>query len=284
VTPVLATVGDLVEDVAVRLAGPIAVATDTDALIERRRGGSAANVAAAAARITGGSRLLAQVGDDALGDRLLAELADEGVDTGFVRRRGRTGSIVVLVDSTGERSFLTDAGDGRALDGAQESWLDGIDVLHVPLYSFVGGAIASTVSTLVRWAHRRSIAVSIDLSSGAVIDALGAEETRALVDQSQPAVVFANADEATRLGIDGALGSALTVVKRGGQPVIVHRPGLAPIEVAAQEIGDVADTTGAGDAFAAGFLSYRAWRDDPAGACRAGHAAAAALLRKRNAS
>ena len=68
----------------------------------------------------------------------LAELGDEGVDVDAVRRRGRTGSIVVLVDSQGERSFLTDPGDARALDEPQQAWLDGVDVLHVPLYSFVG--------------------------------------------------------------------------------------------------------------------------------------------------
>ena len=277
----LATVGDLVEDVVVRLGGPIHVASDTGAVIERRRGGSAANVAAVAARISGAARFLGQVGDDALGDRLLAQLGDEGVDVDAVRRRGRTGSIVVLVDSRGERSFLTDPGDGRALEGAEEAWLDDIDVLHVPLYSFTGGPIAATAAMLVRWAHWRSIAVSIDLSSSAVIDELGVDATRSLVEQSLPDVVFANADEAAAFGLDGPIASALTIVKRGGVSVVVHQPGAAPAEVPAHDIADVVDTTGAGDAFAAGFLTHRAWRSEPAEACRAGHAAAAALLRAR---
>jgi sugar/nucleoside kinase (ribokinase family) len=113
---VLATVGDLVDDIVVRLGGPIHVATDTDAVIERRHGGSAANVAVTAARITGGSRFLGQVGHDARGVMLLTELAAEGVDVSAVRRAGRTGSIVVLVDAGGERSFLTDPGSARDLD------------------------------------------------------------------------------------------------------------------------------------------------------------------------
>jgi sugar/nucleoside kinase (ribokinase family) len=279
----LATVGDLVEDVVVRLGGPIHVASDTEAVIERRRGGSAANVAAVAARISGAARFLGQVGDDPLGDRLLAELGDEGVDVSVVRRRGRTGSIVVLVDSRGERSFLTDPGDARALDDAEEAWLDDVDVLHLPLYSFVGGLIAATASTLVRWAHWRSVAVSIDLSSSAVIGALGVDAIRSLVEQSRPDVVFANADEAAALDIDGPVASALTIVKRGGVSVVVHQPGKTGVEVSAQDIGHVVDTTGAGDAFAAGFLTHGAWRSDPAEASRAGHAAAAALLRARTA-
>ena len=168
----LATVGDLVDDIVVRLGGPINVASDTDAVIERRRGGSAANVAVVAARISGSSRFLGQVGDDPAGSALLEELAAEGVDVSDVRRHGRTGSIIVLVDSRGERSFLTDPGAARVARAIRSR--DGstrVDVLHVPLYSLAGGPIAATAATLIEWAHARSIAVSIDLSSLAVIEA-----------------------------------------------------------------------------------------------------------------
>ena len=44
-TAVLAAVGDLVDDIVVRLAGPVNAASDTDAVVTRRLGGSAANVA-----------------------------------------------------------------------------------------------------------------------------------------------------------------------------------------------------------------------------------------------
>jgi sugar/nucleoside kinase (ribokinase family) len=280
-TPVLATVGDLVDDIVVRLGGPIHVASDTDAVIQRRRGGSAANVAAAAARISGRSRFLGQVGDDARGASLLNELADEGVDVSVVHARGRTGAIVVLVDEAGERTFLTDPGSARDLDEPAREWLDDIDVLHVPLYSLAHGEIATTSRTLIEWAHSRNVAVSLDLSSVAVIDALGVDRTRSLVEQSRPHVVFANADEAASLGIDGPVASAPTVVKRGGVSAVVHQPGMTAVEVPAHNVGHFVDTTGAGDAFAAGFLSHPAWPTQPAQACEAGHAAAAALLRGR---
>jgi sugar/nucleoside kinase (ribokinase family) len=281
-TFVLATVGDLVDDIVVRMGGPIQFASDTDAVIERRRGGSAANVAAVAARISGGSRFLGQVGDDALGDRLLAELVEDGVDVGCVRRRGRSGSIVVLVDSSGERTFLTDPGGSRTLDVAEEDWLDGIDVLHVPLYSLTGGAIATTVEKLVRWAHWRSIAVSIDLSSVSVIESLGVHEVHRVLAELSPDVVFANADEARAMNVDSAIGGAITIVKRGAGVATVFRGWADPVEVPATAVEDVGDTTGAGDAFAAGFLTYRGWRDDPESACREGHRAAAVLLSARN--
>ena len=91
-----------------RLDGPVNVASDTHAHISRRRGGSAANVAARAAALGNRSRFLGQVGTDAIGTALLAELADDGVDISVVRRNGSTGTIVALVDHLGERSMLTD--------------------------------------------------------------------------------------------------------------------------------------------------------------------------------
>jgi sugar/nucleoside kinase (ribokinase family) len=61
----------------------------------------------------------------------------------------------------------------------------------------------------------------------------------------------------------------------------VFVPAGEAIDVPAIGIDDPVDTTGAGDAFAAGVLSHRGWVDDPAGACAAGHRAAASLLRAR---
>ena len=116
-----------------------------------------------------------------------------------------------------------------------------------------------------------------------MIDELGVDATTIARRAIAPDVVFANADEASALGLDGPVASALTIVKRGGVSAVVYQPGAAPAEVPAHDIADVVDTTGAGDAFAAGFLTHRAWRSDPAEACRAGHAAAAALLRARTA-
>jgi sugar/nucleoside kinase (ribokinase family) len=278
---VLAAIGDVVDDIVVHVGGPIRVATDTPSSIARRRGGSAANVAAAAARLVGRARFLGQVGDDGTADLVLAELVADGVDVSFVRRAGRTGSIVVLVDEQGERSFLTDAGSARALDDPDPAWLDGVDVLHVPVYSLVDEPIASTAITTVGWAHARGIAVSIDASSVAVLEAYGVEPMLLLLAELRPTVVFANGDEAELLGIAGPLGDAVTYVKCGARDATVHVPGVGHRSVPAFDIGSVADTTGAGDAFAAGVLIDPIWRTDPVAACVAGHRSAAALLSSR---
>lgn len=277
----LASVGDLVDDIIVRLGAPMVIAADTTATIDRRRGGSAANVVAAAARLGHPSRFLGQVGDDAVGRVLVESLANAGVGVEYVRREGRTGTIVVLVDDVGERTMLTDRRACVGLSSPEADWLRGVDALHVPFYSFTGSPLRETTQTLISWSHDRGIAVSIDVSSTSLLDRLGREAARDFLAELAPTVVFANADEAVTLGIDGPLGDAITVVKQGPDPVIVHRPGNDSAEVPAQVLDHTNDTTGAGDVFAAGFLSTDGWRDDPVPACEAGHRAAAAMLAGR---
>jgi sugar/nucleoside kinase (ribokinase family) len=278
---VLACLGDLVEDIIVRLAGPVNVASDTHAQISGRRGGSAANVAVRAARLGHPARFLGQVGADAIGTALLAELDADGVDTTMARRGGSTGTIVALVDHHGERTMLTDRGSCLDLDEPDPSWLDGVGVVHVPFYSLATGPIAVTAATVIAWANERGIAVSIDLSSTAVLTEIGIDEVLRRLDRAAPAVVLANADEAVALGIDGPVVGALTVIKRGPSPALIHRPDGTVFEVDAIAVPGVNDTTGAGDAFAAGFLTTPGWADDPRTACESGHRAAAELLRQR---
>lgn len=277
----LASLGDLVEDVIVRLDGPVNVASDTHAIISHRRGGSAANVVARAAALGHPARFLGQVGTDAIGTALIADLVDDGVDASLVRRRGSTGTIVALVDHLGERSMLTDRGACLDLDDPDPSWLDGVSTLHVPFYSLATGPIAATASTVIDWAHERNVAVSIDVSSTAILFEVGIGEVVRLLTEAAPTLVLANDDEAAALQIDGPMVGAHTVVKRGPRSALVHQVDGSVTAVDAIAVPWVTDTTGAGDAFAAGFLAHDGWAADPVAACTAGHHAAAGLLRSR---
>ena len=159
----IGVIGDLVDDVVVRLGGPMNVASDTTSVIRRRRGGSGANVAAAVVLAGGASRFIGQVGDDQAGHALVATLRQSGVDT-FVRTSGRTGTVVVLLAENGERTMLTDRGACAELTDPDPSWLDGLAALHVPLYSRITDPRATTAATLVGWAHDRGLFVSVDAS------------------------------------------------------------------------------------------------------------------------
>lgn len=276
----LATLGDLVEDVIVRVDGPVNVAADTPASISHRRGGSAANTAVAATGEGAVARFLGQVGTDAIGGALLEEMARSGVDVSCVRRAGSTGTIVALVDPHGERSMLTDRRTCTDLADPDPAWLDGVEVLHVPFYSLAVGAIAGTARTVIGWAHERAIAVSIDLSSTSVMEQFGLDAVRRSMLELAPAIVFANRDETAALDPRSTPDGTLLVEKRGPDAAILHRPPATAVEVPAITVGDVDDTTGAGDAFAAGFLTAH-WRNDPVRACESGHRAAARLLTSR---
>ncbi len=270
--PVLCSLGDLVEDVVVRLREPVALATDTACTVERRRGGSAANVAAFAATSGAPARFIGQVGADRLGDALVADLAAAGVDV-RVRRRGRTGTVVVLVDPDGERTMLSDRGASTGLDRVPVAWLADVTILHVPAYSLAVEPIATAARDAVATVRSWGGLVSVDASSVRLIEAMGVGACRTMLEAIRPDVLFANADEAAVLGVqpDPLHGIGTVVVKRGPRPTLVQVGGGRPAEVPVPRVGPVDDTTGAGDAFAAGYLCAVAAGAAPLEAAAAGN-------------
>ncbi|MGW2546449.1 carbohydrate kinase family protein, partial [Kitasatospora sp. NPDC001574] len=185
----LGVLGDLVEDVVVWVDGPLRHGTDSDAQVFRRRGGSAANVAAFAAGQCP-TRFLGCVGDDPAGHGLVAELTGHGVDV-RVARRGRTGSIVVLIDDAGERTMLPDRGAATLLEGVPDAWLDGLTHLHVPAYSFDGEPVGSTAVEALRRVRAAGGTSSLDASSTGMLDRFGRERFLALAADLAPTLLFA---------------------------------------------------------------------------------------------
>jgi len=278
---VIATLGDLLEDVVVWPSGPMRTGTDTPATIHRRRGGSAANVAAAVAHLGQPVRFIGSVGDDEIGTRLVAELAGRGVDVKAKRVKGAsTGAIVVGVDPDGERSFFTDRGASTALERVKRSWLDGVTALHVPAYSFTVEPLASATIDAVWRVRAAGGEISIDTSSSGALRDMGTERFLELMADLEPDVVLANREEAALLGFDGAgcKGAGLTIVRSGSEPTVVVTESGKVEEIGVPPVEVVVDTTGAGDAFAAGWLVARAADAEVSEAVRRGHAVAARVL------
>ncbi len=287
----LCVIGDLVEDIVVWLPESLNYGADTPARIVRTRGGSASNVAVFAAtaarqqsRTDAGARLIAQVGNDRLGDQLVGALHDAGVDPCVVRG-GRTGSIVVIVSPDGERTMITDRAASTQLQHAPENWLKNVSLLHVPSYSLFSEPLATATRACISTAHEKNIPVSIDASSASLIKEFGVDKFRDLVRQLQPKVFFCNTDEADVMNlITQPLDLDIVVIKAGARPTtLIENKVVKTIEV--EPVGEIIDTTGAGDAFAAGFLTKYGENSSDTYICvLTGHQLAARVLRSPGAT
>ncbi len=279
---VLCCLGDLVEDIAVHRPSGLARGADTDVEIHRRQGGSAANVAVAAATSGIPVRFIGSVGEDAVGAVLAADLERAGVEV-CLQRRGRTGTIVVLIEPDGDRTMLRDRGAAADLDHLPPPGLTGVTWLHVPAYSLVEGPVAVVASDALRQARDASIPTSLDASSSSIIEGVGADVFRRILADIAPDVVFCNQAEADLLGIgeDAVAGASLTVLKRGSDPAFAITDTGERFIAPARTLGEVSDTTGAGDAFAAGFIGARMHGNSIMACLEAGHGCAADLIVSR---
>jgi sugar/nucleoside kinase (ribokinase family) len=272
---VLCVIGDLVEDVVVHPDGVPAAGTDTPSTVRRTRGGSAANVAAAAVVAGCPTRFVGRVGDDATGAALVAGLTAAGVDA-RVQRAGRTGCVVIIVAPDGERTMLPDRGAAADLGPVDPAWLNGVRWLHVPAYSLVAEPIASSTVAAVQQARAAGAGLSLDVSSVGTVTAFGRDRFVARARELRPDVVLATGEEAALLD---PWRPTLLVVKHGADPVVL-RPADGPgTSVPVPPLDGVVDTTGAGDAFAGGYLAATLAGAPPADAVAAGTALAQRTLR-----
>jgi sugar/nucleoside kinase (ribokinase family) len=283
---VLCTIGDLVEDVVVWLTTELNIGSDTESVIRRTRGGSAANVSMFAALTGTPSRFIGQVGHDRLGSHLCEVLRDSGVDVQVISD-GRTGSIVVLVQPNGQRSFLTDRGVASHLAHFDATLMNGVSILHVPTYSLTDEPLASTCVQYIASARATGALISIDASSSSVLNQYGTDRYRALIESIKPEVFMCNEDEAAVLGLGAnqpMTGAVLTVIKQGPLPVIAVQHNGTTNEVAVTPVANIVDTTGAGDAFAAGFLPHYTQTKNATDAVAHGHTLASRVLQSPGAT
>ena len=240
--------GDVTLDVVVRPSGPLAPGGDTAAEIQVGPGGQAANVAAWAAFLGARARLIAKRGADDAGALVTAQLAARGVEI-LGPTEGRNGVICSLVGDDGERTLASDRGVSPELRGdeLQPAWLAGCDHLAVSGYALLREPARSAAASAVRHARGHGAAVSVDLAPGNAIRDAGAEGVAHALRGLAPDAVFATEDELQQIG--GRFSGPSWIVKRGARGC-----SFAGEERASLPVERVVDTTGAGDALAAGWI------------------------------
>jgi len=246
------TLGDLLLDVVVRLDEPLDPGSDVPARTSLSTGGQAANVAAWAVALGARARLVCRRGAGSAA--VLAEqgLHARGVELVGPRSDEEGGVVVSLVDADGDRTMASDRGASPGLEARDidPAWFAGADALHLSGYSLLREPIAAAARCAAVLARSAGARISVDLAAAPLISAYGAARFRAELGELAPDVVFATVAEEDALG--GPLAVPIWVRKRGpaGCEALYDGERLALPVVP----GDVIDSTGAGDALAAGFL------------------------------
>jgi sugar/nucleoside kinase (ribokinase family) len=241
------SLGDLTLDVVVRLGGPIAAGGDVDSEIRVAPGGQAANVAAWAAALGARARFVGKTGGDDAGALARTRLAELGVEiAGPVG--GRNGTICALVSPSGERSMASDRGTAIELraDDLEPDWL-ACDHLHLSGYALMREPLKHAALRAVGLARAHGARVSVDLSSWSAIRDSGEEAFREAVRATAPDAVFANEEEERSVG--RSLVDAAWILKRGARGCSFDGD-----EREALPVDEAVDSTGAGDALAAGWI------------------------------
>jgi len=277
----LVCVGDLMVDVAVA-APALRRGGDVPGSVRLGPGGSAANVAVWARVAGADARVAARRGDDLAGRLLAAALADRGVGLHPpAPARAATGAMLVVRES-GERTFVADpganlqlaAGDvAGALAGAAAVFVSGYPLLRPETRAAALAAAA---------AGRGVVPAAVDAASWPLVAGAAGEPVLAAAELA--GTLLANLDEAAALTgrRDPAAAAMLlaarvgtAVVKCGADGVVVCVATTGRLLTVTAEAAEVADVTGAGDAFAAGYLVALAGGAEPAEAAGAGNLLAA---------
>lgn len=273
--------GDVIDDVVVVPSGTIRKDTDTTAAIRFSAGGSAANAAAWLGHLGANVQFVGRVGaaDHERHTRLLADAGASPLLAADAELP--TGTIVLIVE--GEyRSMLTERGANAVLDPriVDDELLAGARAVHFTGYSLFGPRGSAGVEELIARATTLGVEVSVDPGSSGFLEDFG---PRAFLDAVAGATyLFPNVDEGrvltglsdpVEIAQELAKSFAVVALTLGTDGVVIATGGSTVVVPAI--VSNIIDPTGAGDAFAAGFLAEWVATGDARAAADAGTRAGA---------
>ena len=260
-------IGDIMLDVTVLLNRPIVEGLETRAKISTQGGGAAANVASWLAFNKAPSYLVTRVGDDSAGQTLLAELDTYGVEhSSLIIPNMNTGVVVVIVGREGERTMFPDSGANAGLGLSDLPDLSQFSAVYLSAYSLINTQSRAGVLQIIEAIRTAGLRIILDPATVGVLMEVGvsaANEWLNFID-----TIILNEEESHFLtGKDNPIDAAAkllehvntVVIKRGSNGALAQSRGDQLIQVEAQKT-TVINTTGAGDAFAAGFI--KVWADN----------------------
>jgi len=244
-------------------------------------GGKGANQAVAAARAGAKVRMLARVGQDAFGDRLLDGLTAEGIDTTSVLRVAAASGVALIVTTGGSNMIVVAPGANDLLteDAVRNEYFDGIQCvlaqLEIPL---------ETVQRTAALSRERGAVFILDPAPARSLpDALlgnvdwltpNESEARILLGVSEQKVDgVAAAREFRRRGVPGV------IIKLGDRGIVLCHGENDPITLPALKVSAV-DTTAAGDVFNGAFAAALTHGKNPVDAAKFAIAAAGISVRR----
>jgi sugar/nucleoside kinase (ribokinase family) len=258
-------------------------------------GGSAANTAVGVAELGGRVGYLGKVADDELGEIFLHDIAAARVELGRTKRvepsrdpadDRATGRCLVYVTEDGERTMATHLGVASTFgpEDLDEEFVARAQVVYLEGYLWDLGPAKAAMRRAMEVAHDNDSLVALSLSDSFCVQRHQREFLELL--HGEVDVLFANEDETTLLFGTPTFDAALAAVEETGilaaltrgpaGSVVVSASGA--VHIPADPVEHVADTTGAGDLFAAGFLYGLTHGREPEGCARLGGLCAAEVI------
>jgi len=254
-------IGDAALDVIVKMQTEIHVGSDTASQISMHGGGAAANTATWLAQLGHSVFFSCRLGDDAAGRAISSEFNLWKIEhrKTFLENE-KTGVVVVLVDDKGDRTMFPDSGANSGISERDLPDLRGFDAAYLSGYSLFNPLSTNGVLRMVN--EIREVGIPLIFDPASVGTMMAFNRKRVIETLAHMDITIMNEDEARYIADCDSLDEALdyiteivsiAVIKTGSSGAIARIRGSTTVISHADAVNAI-DTTGAGDAFAAGFI------------------------------
>lgn len=283
------SIGDLLLDVLVRYdpqSGEVDLGPEA---VQLHPGGSAANFAVHAAQLGAEVRYISRVGNDMPGAMLVRSLESAGVEAAVrMVDTEATGRVLVMLDSAGHRRMWSYPGASATIspEDLDPNWFRDLDALHLTGYSLLREGPRPAAIEALRLARATGQPLcTLDPNPPHLIEEYGPARYRELLKQLRFDIIFPNLEEGALLS-GQTEPEAMAAVLLDVSPIVALTLGAGGclvaqgegcIHVKAPQV-PLVDATGAGDAFAAGFVVEYLARRDLYAAAYAGNSLAAGVV------